>query len=121
MTHPKPTTSALQEILDTSLDTSSLQAHIDAADYEVDEIQDKDSSISDGRLTEIHKWLAAHYATSQDPRADSTSRETASISYADDNADYKSIAIRLDPTGTIASGSKPKASLSVPDSKGIND
>lgn len=121
MAHTKPTPSEVQEILDTTLDTTSLQAHIDAANYEVDDIQDQDSSISDDRLTEIHKWLAAHYATSQDQRASSQSGESRSISYADDNADYKSLASRLDPTGTIATGSLPAASLSVPDVKGIDD
>lgn len=120
MTHPEPTPSDVQDILDTSLDTASLQAHIDAASHEVAEIKAADSTVSDAKLTDIHKYLAAWYATGQDPRASSQSAETRSISYArDESADYFELAKRLDPTGTIADNAKPKATLSVPDAKGL--
>lgn len=120
MSHPTPTPAEVNEILDTSLDTTSLQAHIDAAAFEVEEVQAADSTVSDEKLKTIHLYLSAYYATGQDPRASSQSAETRSISYArDESADYFSLAKRLDPTGTIADGAKPKATLSVPDAKGI--
>jgi hypothetical protein len=120
MSHPEPTPTELENVLDTSLDTTSLQAHIDASAFEVEEIKDADSSISDDKLKQIHLYLSAWYATGQDPRTSSQSAETRSVSFArDDSADYFALASRLDPTGTVASNAKPSATLSVPDVKGL--
>lgn len=122
MSHPEPSASDVQEILDTSLDTSSLEAHIDAASHELSDIKIADPNIADDRLTDIHKYLAAHYATGQEPLADSQSGESRSISYArDEGTNYGKIAKRLDPTGELQVNVLPKASLSVPDTKGISD
>jgi len=124
MSHPEPSTADVQDVLDTTLDTPSLQAHIDAASHEVEDIKAIDSSVSDSRLTDIHKFLAAHYASSQDPRASSQSGESRSISYADRdsdaNANYYGIAKRLDPTGVLAKNQKETATLQVPDARDIN-
>lgn len=122
MSHTEPTTSELQDILDTSLDTASLQAHIDASSHEVEDIKDADSSISDARLKDIHKYLAAWYATSQERRFSSQSGESRSVSYSsEDSSSYFEAAKRLDPTGTVASSMNPKASFGVPDGKGVSD
>lgn len=122
MSHTEPTTTELQEVLDTSLDETSLQAHIDASAYEVEDIIAVDSTIKDDRLTKIHKYLAAWYATSQEPRMSSQSGESRSISYAhEESAGYFEMAKRLDPTGVLDSKSMPDAGLTVHDAKGIND
>lgn len=120
MAYTEPTPSDVQEIMDTSLDTTSLQAHIDASKYDVQDVADLDPSIADERLTDLHKYLAAHYASSQEKRLSSQSGESRSLSYSsEDSSNYLEAAIRIDPTGLIAQGNKPKASLSVPDVKGI--
>lgn len=122
MTHPEPTPSEVQDIMDTSLDTASLQAHIDASKFDVEDVADLDPTISDDRLTTLHKYLAAHYASSQEKRLSSQSGESRSLSYSsEDSSSYLEAAIRIDPTGLIAQGNKPKASLSTPDLKGVND
>lgn len=122
MTYPEPTPSDVSEIMDTSLDTTSLQAHIDAASHEVSEIELNDPTIDDARLTDIHKYLSAYYATGQEPRASSQSGESRSISYAtDESADYYGIAKRLDPTGLLEDNQRRTATLSTPDTKDIYD
>lgn len=118
-------TTDVDEILDTSLSTGALQAYVDAASDVVDDVAAKDSSISSGRLERIEKFYAAHLATAQDPRHSSQSRETASVSNEDRttnaNANYKELAVSLDPTGVVSGAGKPAATLSVPDAKGVND
>ena len=120
---PRITNSDLEEIFDTDLSTESLDQWIEIASGIADDIADKDSSISSTRLEHIELMLSAHYASTQDPRLSSTSRETASAEYRknDDYAtDYMATAVGLDPTGTIAGLNKPNASLSVVDAKGID-
>lgn len=122
MSHTEPTTTELQEVLDTSLDNESLQAHIDASKYEVEDIISADSSIADDRLTKIHTYLAAFYASSQEQKLSSQSGESRSLSYAtEESADYFELAKRLDPTGTLDSKSMPDAGFETHDVKGIND
>lgn len=118
MTHPEPTTSELNDVLDNSLDTASLQAHIDAAAFAVEDVADADSSIADDQLKTLHLYLSAYYATAQEMRLSSQSGESRSLSYSsEDSSNYFEIAKRLDPTGTVASNAKPKATFSVPDVK----
>lgn len=115
---PRVTASEVQEILDTSLDTTSLDAHIEAASLEVDDIEDTDPSLASDRLAAIEKYLAAHIATAQDQRASSQSGESRSVSYSEEmSSSFLETATRLDPTGTVGSGGKPAASFDVPDVK----
>lgn len=121
--------SEVAKIFDTELDTSSggaLETWVDMASDIVDDIAAKDSSISSSRLANIEKLLAAHMASGQDQRIESTSRETASVSYQGETASmdlrgtkYGQRAIALDPSGHLSSLGKPKASVGVPDVKDV--
>ncbi len=107
-----------KKTFDTDLSDGAIQAWLDGASLDVDEIQQRDSSISSERLEQIELRLAQAKATGQDPRIDSASRETGSVSYGE-NMDYWSMAVGLDPTGYLSGYGKPKAGMSVSDSKGI--
>lgn len=122
MSHPEPTPADVRSVMDlsSSIENSTIQAHIDASASEVERINQA-GNVSESTLTEIHKYLACHYLTLQNPQNSSMSGPVRSESHRDTNADYLSIAERLDPTGVLESSGKPKASLSVPDSKGIED
>lgn len=117
------TPTELQEIFDTDLSSSSLQAHLDAASALVDDLNISDSS----RAKLVEKYLAAHIASTQDQRVASTSRETASVNYQGETGNglsstiYGQQAITLDPTGSLVQKTKPSASIGVPDSRGIDD
>lgn len=118
------TASELNEVFDTDLSNTALDAWIDTAHTVVNDVEGVDSSLSDDRLTQIEKMLAAGYASAQDPRLDSGSRETASVNYQrndDYPNDYFGLAVALDPTGVIANQFKRTATLSVPDARGIDD
>jgi hypothetical protein len=118
------TNAEVQEIFDTDLSTDSLDAWIEIASEVTDDIDSNSDSISDARLTQIEKLLAAGYAATQDPRITNASRETASVSYQRQDEfpnEYIAQAVSLDPTGVIASQYKRTATLNVPDSRGIND
>ena len=118
-------TSDVDDILDTTLDTTALQAYIDAASDVVDDIAANNSNISSGRLERIEKFYAAHLATAQDPRASSLSGANRSVSYESGDSDrqssYFEVANSLDPTGILMEKQKPTATLSVPDTKGLYD
>ena len=121
----RTTESDVRNVFDTDLDSAALSAWIDIAHEVVDDIADKDSSITNTRLTQIEKLLTCHYASAQDQRISNTSRETASVDYQGETGmnlrgtKYGQQAIQLDPTGLLSTLGKPSASLSVPDSKGI--
>jgi hypothetical protein len=114
----------VSEILDTSLDTGALEAYIEAASDVVDDVAGVDPSLSSSRLERIEKFFAAYLATAQDPRADSQSGESRSISYrgveGGGNASYYETAVTLDPTGVIKDANKRTATLDVPDARGID-
>jgi len=122
---PRTNSTDVNEILDSTLDTGAIDAYIEVASDIVDDVAANDSSISSGRLERIERFLAAHYATSQDPRASSQSGESRSISYVDreneGTASYYELATTLDPTGIIQEAQKPTATMSTPDIKGIYD
>ncbi len=116
----RTTLSDFKETFDSDLSDSAIQAWIDSASLEVDEIADRDSSIKSARLEEIELRLAQAMATGQDPRIDSASRETASVNYGE-QTNYWDMAVGMDPTGYLSGWGKPKAGFSVPDTKGIDD
>ena len=120
----RTTPSDVNEVFDTSLDNTSLTAWIDIATEIVDDIADADPTIDSSRLTKIEKLVTAHIAASQDQRVDSSSRETASVTYSGDTgfADLRGTkhgqaAIMLDETGTLSTLGRPTASISVPEVK----
>jgi len=121
----RTTVSDVDTIFDTDLDTSSggaLEQWIEIASEVVDDVAGVDSSISSTRLTQLEKLLAAGYASTQDPRISSTSRETASVNYQRNSEypnDYIAQAVALDPTGVIAAQYKRTATLQVPDARNI--
>lgn len=120
----RTTTTAVNEILDTSLDNAALSAYIDAASDIVDDVEGVDPSIPSERLERIEKFYAAYLATAQDPRASSQSAETRSVNYRDvddgGNASYRAVAVSLDPTGVIEAADKRTATLQVPDARGLD-
>ncbi len=113
-------TTSFNETFDTDLSDSAIQAWIDSASLEVDEIAERDPSLSANRLEQIELRLAQAMATGQDPRIDSTSRETASVDYGE-QTDYWDMAVGMDPTGYLSGWGLPKAGLSVPDTKGVDE
>ena len=123
----RTTPTEVNAIFDTDLSDSSLSEWIDIASSVVDDVETEDSSISDTRLTQIEKLLAAHYASAQDQRIENTSRETASVTYQGETGmnlrgtKYGQQAIQLDPTGTLSTLGKPSASFSVPDGKALDE
>lgn len=117
------TNSEVQEIFDTDLSTTSLDAWIEVATEVVDDIDSNSDSITDARLKQIELLLSAGYAATQDPRITSASRETASVNYQrqdDYPNDYIGQAVALDPTGVIADQYKRTATLSVPNARGVD-
>lgn len=121
------TPTELQDVFDTDLSDSSLNVWIEMASDIVDDIEDADSSLSSNRLKNLERLVAAHFASAQDQRISSTSRETASVSYQGNTnsmdlrgTKHGQAAIQLDPTGTLSSLGKPTATLSVPDIKEID-
>lgn len=120
-----PTPSQIREIFDTDLSDSAIQTWIEIGQRWIDEIGRKDASLSQSELDNIHKLITAHLASAQDQRLSSASRETASADYQGqtgmnwESTTYGQRALALDPTGTLQDSSKPKASVSVPDSKGL--
>jgi len=118
------TEAQLKDVFDTDLSSASLTEWIEIANEITNDIAGVDSSLSDTRLEKIELMLSAHYASTQDPRLESASRETASASYQRNKqyaTDYMASAVSLDPTGVVAALNKEAATLRVPDARGIND
>jgi len=117
------TNSDLADVFDTDLSTDSLDQWIEIANTITDDVEGVDPSLSSTRLEQIELMLAAHFASAQDPRLSSTSRETASADYQRNDeysTDYMASAVSLDPTGVVASLDKRTATLTVPDARNIN-
>ena len=124
---PRNTNQELQDVFDTTLDSDALDRWLSIAESVVDDIAAEDSSIGSPRLKDIEVLLAAHYASAQDPRIESTSRETASMSYKSETGmglretSYGQQAIQLDPTGTLSTLGKPTASVTTPEIKDLQE
>jgi hypothetical protein len=116
-------TTDLQKIFDTDLDTDSLESWIEIASEVVDTVENVSNGLSANRLQQIEKLLAAGYAATQDPRISSASRETGSVNYQRNDEwpnDYIAQAVALDPTGVVASQYKRTATLNVPDARNLH-
>lgn len=90
--------SQVRDIFDTNLDDASLVQHIRAANTIVDEVAQA-SNLGSERLEMIEMYLAAHYASVQDPRV--TSESVGSASYDYQQTEYLQMAKTLDPTGVV--------------------
>lgn len=121
---PRTTSTDVANIIDTSLDSGQIDAWIGVANEIVDDIADADATIDSSRLEKIEQLTAAHLLSSQDQRIESTSRETASVSYQGDTSfpDFRGTkhgqaAIALDSSGTLSTLGKPTASVTTPSIK----
>lgn len=113
--------SDIKEIIDTDLDGDALNPFINAA---VALMQDRDlagQGMGTALLTEIEKWLAAHFVAIFDPRVKSESvggEWQASYQIGKEGAGLKATvygqqAIMLDTSGTLASVGQERAYLEV--------
>jgi len=121
MTRTNPTD--VKVTFDTDLSDAAVEDWIDIASEIVDDVEGVDPSLSATRLEKLEKLLAQHFASAQDPRLSSASRETASADYQRNDeysTDYMASAVSLDPTGVVASLDKRTATLTVPDARNIN-
>lgn len=90
------------ELLDTDLEEDSLLAFIEDAHLVVN---DRIAPYTDDaeRLAAVETYVAAHLATSKDPRVQSAAHESAEFEYAEDQGQtYWHRAIMMDPTGRLA-------------------
>lgn len=92
----RTTEAEVKKIIDTEV--SDIQPFIDTANAQVNEYL-TNQGLSSTILTEIEKYLSAHYVTLRDPRVNSEDIGDASFDY-DRNA-YKEQALSLDSTGKL--------------------
>lgn len=102
-------------ILDTSLSDTELNPFIKSANILVSEEVDN-GNVPEQILTEVEKWLAAHFASQRDQRVSKESQGGSEFSYQGstgmglDSSDYGQQAQLLDPTGNLEnldSGKEP--------------
>jgi hypothetical protein len=98
------TANDVAEIFDTELQDSQIQRHLDVAERLVDrELDGRDQQEKD----DVTLYLAAHFAATQEPRAESASVGDASVTYQGDSemglkaTRYGQQALMLDPTGNL--------------------
>lgn len=112
---PRTTPPDVEDVFDTELSSSQLDAWIAIANELVDDIADADPSIGSTRLEKIEKLLAAHLASTQDQRVSEDSVGDTSAVYQGETGMhieatvYGQQAAMLDPTGTLASTGKGAA------------
>jgi len=126
---PRTSQAEVQEVLDTSLSSTSLSAWIGVANELVDEVESQASNPQSDRLDELERLVAAHLATAQDKgsgRVESRSGAARSESYTGEYGmgfqatDHGQAALALEGVigkSVLASSTKPAAGLSVPDVK----
>lgn len=112
------------EIFDTDISERALNNWINMAAETVDDIDDADvnDDLSEQRLELIEMNLAAHFASTQDPRVEAETVGDAEFRYkgASEVTDYWRTAAQLDTTDYLSDdGGKPAASINVLDGRGI--
>jgi len=112
------TVAELTEIFDTILTESQLAAFVNSAHYII-QANLLSSGLSSDILTEIHKYLAAHFASLRDQRLESERVADVSYKYQGKTAmffestQYGQMALALDTSGKLANLSgKPATWLS---------
>ena len=80
------------------------------------------SLLSETILTEIEKYLAAHFACLREPQIFSETIDDAKVSYMRkvagpglESTDYGQTVLQLDSTGILANSMKPAAGIYAPD------
>jgi len=122
----RTTESAVTTTIDTNLDSQAVTDWIEIASEVVDDIADKDSSISDTRLRLIEKLVAQHMLSAQDPRVEEDEIGDSSAVYQGNTklyfeaTQYGQRAIGLDPTNTLTSTGKEQANIRALDSRNID-
>lgn len=108
----------VKEIFETDISDDAIRTHINAAAAVVDEVEAADPSVSDSRLSLIERYVAAHFASSQDPRTKAEEVGSTSKEYRgpDEKTQYWQTATSLDPTGAL-SGDTKQIGIEVLDSR----
>ncbi len=103
----RTTADKVRIILDTDLETLHLESYIEVANNLMNELF-KNTTLSDGLLENIERWLAAHIiATSKEREAIQQKAGPAEQRFSDiygkglDSTSYGQMAIALDPTGIL--------------------
>lgn len=111
---------------DTDLTTDELESFIDAAGRMYDR-RTQGESIPDETRDDVVTRLAAHLiATGPERQFSSAGEGAGQVSYEGETGEglrastHGQLAVTLDPTGTLASADKPRASVDVPDAKGLD-
>lgn len=114
------TAADVQEILDTTLEASVINAFINTANTFI-EVNLSSANLGEAMLTEIEKWLAAHFLSLRDRRVKSENiAGEYSVTYEVGNlgkglmsTTYGQTAVALDTSGTLGSLNMKRASLKV--------
>ena len=91
----------VSEVLETDLNEAALEAFIDDA-HRIVEDRIAEHCDSEGDLAAVETYLAAHLATSKDPRVESVSHEGVDAELGTDGDRYWHQALLLDPTNRLA-------------------
>lgn len=113
----RPSLMELKDVFDTDpdkggLNDDALRAYLNAAHEVVEDTADStNESIASSKLEKMEKYLAAHFASAQDPRVESYRVADARRKYqrTEDSTDYWQIVVALDPTGMIAGATEGRA------------
>ena len=104
----RTTASEVKEVIDTSLSDSTVESFITTANIHVTNIIGG-NSLSDDLLTEIEKWLAAHFiAMSREKEVTREEVDNAQVEYAGkfgmnlQATRYGQVVATLDPTGKMS-------------------
>ncbi|UCE65934.1 MAG: DUF4054 domain-containing protein [Candidatus Zixiibacteriota bacterium] len=108
---------AVRAIIDTKLEESQIENHIETANLMVNTLL-ADEGYSSGLLTEIEKWLAAHYVATQDPRRRAENLGDLNVTYEGrsggtplEQTRYGQQVLMLDHHGVFANASKAKGQI----------
>lgn len=108
--------SDLIEIFDTELTSAQLGAFINSAHYLI-QANLVNKGLSEDVLTEIHKYLAAHFASLRDQRVESEQVADVRKSYQGktgmylESTTYGQMAMALDTSGSLANLAKSPATF----------
>lgn len=102
---PRTDVATVKETVDTSLSNDAISDWIAAASDLVDDIDESSVAVDDSRLKRIETLVAQHFLTAQDPRFESQSADSISLTFGEgrEGSDYLSRAMMLDPSGVLQS------------------
>jgi hypothetical protein len=91
----------VREVLETDLPEADLMAFIEDA-HRIVEARCADHTSDTGALSAVETYLAAHLATSKDPRVETASHEGVDVEFETDANRYWHDAVLQDPTNRLA-------------------